>query len=144
MKNSIKYLLGGAIAYYAFVYFRKGSAAKTLNVKLRTIKLQPISEAALIIEIINPNNASLNINSITADVSINNFALSTLNYQQPATIQANSSRNFELRLKINPLEAFTFIANLFTSKKINEISLNGTVSAEGFTAPINITQNLTK
>ena len=144
MKNGIKYLLGGAIAYYAFVYFRKGSAAKTLNVKLRTIKLQPISEAALIIEIINPNNASLNINSITADVSINNFALSTLNYQQTATIPANSSRNFELRLKINPLEALTFIANLFTSKKINEINLNGTVSAEGFTAPINITQNLTK
>jgi len=144
MKNSIKYLLGGAIAYVAYIYFRKGSAAKTLNIKLRTIKLQPISEAAIILDIINPNNANLNINSITADVNINNFALSTLNYQLPATIPANSSKSFELRLKINPLEAITFLASLFTSKKINQINLKGTVSAEGFTAPIDITQNLTK
>lgn len=144
MKNSIKYLLGGAIAYYAYVYFRKGSAAKTLNIKLQTLKLKPISEAAVIVEIINPNNASLNINSITADVLVNDYALSTVNYQQPTTIPANSSKTFELRIKINPLDAITFIASLFTSKKINVISLKGTVSAEGFTAPIDITKNLTK
>jgi LEA14-like dessication related protein len=144
MKNSFKYLLGGALAYYAFKYFRKGSAAKTLNIKLQTIKLNPISQAAVMLEIINPNNADLNINSITADILVNDYALSTVNYQQPATIAANSSKTFELRIKINPLDAVTFIASLFSSKKINVINLKGTVSAEGFTAPINITQNLTK
>ena len=144
MKNGIKLLLGGALAYYAFKYFRKGEAAKTLNIKLSTIKLNPISQAAVMLEIINPNNAELNINSITADLSINDYALSTLNYQQPATIPANSSKTFELRIKVNPLEAITFLANLFTSKKINVVNLKGTVSAEGITAPINITQNLTK
>ena len=144
MKNGLKLLLGGAIAYYAFKYFRKGSAAKTLNIKLSTLKLQPISQAAVMLEIINPNNADLNINSITADLSINDFALSTLNFQQPATIPANSSKTFELRLKINPLEAITFLADLFKNKKVNLVNVKGTVSAEGIIAPIDITQNLAK
>jgi LEA14-like dessication related protein len=142
MNNVVKLLIGGAIAFYAFRFFRKGSAARTLNIKLRSIKLQPINEAALILEVINPNNSNLNLNSITADVLINNFALSTVNYQQPATIPANGSKTFELRIKINPIEAATFIANLFSSKKVNTINIKGIVSAEGITAPIDITQNL--
>jgi LEA14-like dessication related protein len=109
---------------------------------MRSIKLQPINEAALILEVINPNNSNLNLNSITADVLVNSFALSTVNYQQPATIPANGSKTFELRIKINPLEAATFIANLFSSKKVNTINIKGIVSAEGITAPIDITQNL--
>jgi LEA14-like dessication related protein len=144
MNNYVKLLLGGAIAFLGFKYFRKGAAAKTLNIKLRTLKLNPISQAAVILEIVNPNNATLNINSITADISVNNFALSTVNYQQPATIPANDSKSFELRIKINPLEAATFLTSLLSSKKVNQININGTVSAEGITAPINITQNLTK
>jgi len=144
MKNGIKLLFGAGLAYLAFKYYRKGASAKTLNIKLSTIKLNPISQAAVMLEIINPNNADLNINSITADISINDFALSTVNYQIPATIPANSSKTFELRIKINPLESITFLIDLFKSKKVNLINLKGTVSAEGITAPIDITQNLTK
>jgi LEA14-like dessication related protein len=142
MNNVVKLLIGGTIAFYAIRFFRKGSAAKTLNIKMRSIKLQPINEAAIILEIVNPNNSNLNLNSITADVLINNFAISTVNYQQPATIPANGSKTFELRIKINPIEAATFIANLFSSKKVNTINIKGIVSAEGITAPIDITQNL--
>jgi LEA14-like dessication related protein len=142
MNNVVKLLIGGAIAFYAFRFFRKGSAAKTLNIKMRSIKLQPINEAALILEVINPNNSNLNLNSITADILVNSFALSTVNYQQPAIIPANGSKTFELRIKINPIEAATFIANLFSSKKVNTINIKGIVSAEGITAPIDITQNL--
>jgi LEA14-like dessication related protein len=142
INNIVKVLIGGAIAFYAFRFFRKGSAARTLNIKLRSVKLRPISRAAIVLEVVNPNNTSLNLNSITADVSINNFALSTINYQQPAIIPANGSKTFELRIKINPLEAATFLANLFSSKKLGAITITGTVSAEGITAPINITQNL--
>jgi LEA14-like dessication related protein len=142
MNNVVKILIGGAIAFYAFRFFKKGSAARTLNIKLRSVKIRPISQAAIILEVINPNNSSLNLNSITADVLVNNFALSTINYQQPAIIPANGSKTFELRIKINPLEAATFIANLFKSAKLGTINIKGTVSAEGITAPIDITQNL--
>ena len=144
MNKAVKLILGAAVAFAAFKLFRKGSAAKTLNVKLRTVNLSPLSKAAVFLDIINPNNSDLNLNSITADILINDYALSTVNYQQAATIPANGSKTFELRIKVNPLEAATFLANLFSSKKVSTVSIKGTVSAEGITAPIDITQNLAK
>lgn len=143
MNNALKIILGLGIAYGAFRFFRKGQTAKTLNIKLRSLKLRPISKAAIVLEVINPNNESLNLNSIVADVIVNDFALSTVNYQQATTIPANGSKTFELRIKINPLESAAFLASLLTSSKnLGVVTLRGTVSGEGITAPINITQNL--
>lgn len=143
MNNALKIILGLGIAYGAFRFFRKGQTAKTLNIKLRSLKLRPISKAAIVLEVINPNNESLNLNSIVADVIVNDFALSTVNYQQATTIPANGSKSFELRIKINPLESAAFLASLLTSSKnLGVVTLRGTVSGEGITAPINITQNL--
>jgi LEA14-like dessication related protein len=143
MKKAIPYILGAGAIFLAFKYFRKAKAAATLNIKLRTIKLQPISKAAVVLEIINPTPASINFNSITADVLINDFALSTLNYQIATNIPANSSVMVNLGIKINPLEGLSFIANLLKNRgKLNNIKISGTVSGEGITAPINIEQPL--
>lgn len=143
MKNYLKYAIGLGVAYFAWKYFRKAKAATTLNIKLRTIKLQPISQAAISLEIINPTNASVNFTSIVADLIINDFALGTLNYQKPTMIPANGSINVDLRIKINPLESLTFIANLFKNRsKNNLIKISGNVSGEGVVVPINIEQNL--
>ena len=139
----IKILAATVVGYAAFRFLRKSKTAKVLNIKLRSIKIRPISQAALILEIINPTNESLNINSIVADVLINDFALSTINYQQATRIPANNSINLELRLKINPIEAAGFLTSLVTSKKLGVITIRGTVSGEGITAPILLTQNLT-
>lgn len=143
MNNAVKIILGGAIAYGAFRFFRKGQTAKTLNIKLRSLKLRPISKAAIVLEVVNPTNESLNLNSIVADVIVNDFALSTVNYQQPTRIPANGSKTFELRIKINPLESAAFLASLLSNKNLGVVTLKGTVSGEGITAPISITQNLT-
>lgn len=143
MNNALKIILGLGIAYGAFRFFRKGQTAKTLNIKLRSLKLRPISKAAIVLDVINPTNESLRLNSIVADVIVNDFALSTVNYQQATTIPANGSKSFELRIKINPLESAAFLASLLTSSKnLGVVTLRGTVSGEGITAPINITQNL--
>lgn len=143
MNNALKIILGLGIAYGAFRFFRKGQTAKTLNIKLRSLKLRPISKAAIVLDVINPTNESLNLNSIVADVIVNDFALSTVNYQQATTIPANGSKSFELRIKINPLESAAFLASLLTSSKnLGVVTMRGTVSGEGITAPINITQNL--
>lgn len=143
MNNALKIILGLGIAYSAFRFFRKGQTAKTLNIKLRSLKLRPISKAAIVLDVINPTNESLRLNSIVADVIVNDFALSTVNYQQATTIPANGSKSFELRIKINPLESAAFLASLLTSSKnLGVVTLRGTVSGEGITAPINITQNL--
>ena len=142
MNNTIKVIIGAGLAYAAFKFFRKGKTAKTLNIKIRSLKLRPFSKAAIVLEVINPTNETLNLNSIVADVLINDFAISTINYQQPTKIPANGSRNFELRIKINPLEGAAFIANLLASKTLGVVTVKGTVSGEGITAPILLTQNL--
>jgi LEA14-like dessication related protein len=143
MKNYLNFALGLGAAYFAYIYFRKARAAKTLNIKLRTIKLQPISQAAISLEIINPTNSNVNFTSIVADLIINNFALGTLNYQAPTIIPANSSINVDLRIKINPLESLSFIANLLQKQSENNvIKISGNVSGEGIVVPINIEQNL--
>ena len=136
-------MLGGGLLYLGIKYFRKAKAAATLNIKLRTIKLQPIKNAAVSLQIINPTPAAVGFDSITADILINDFALSTLNYQKPTLIPANGSVSIHLAIKINPLEGLTFIANLLSNKrKLNTIKVIGNVSGEGIVSPINIEQPL--
>ena len=136
-------MLGGGLLYLGIKYFRKAKAAATLNIKLRTIKLQPIKNAAVSLQIINPTPAAVGFDSITADILINDFALSTLNYQKPTLIPANGSVSIDLAIKINPLEGLTFIANLLSNKgKLNTIKVIGNVSGEGIVSPINIEQPL--
>jgi LEA14-like dessication related protein len=143
MKKILPYLIGGGLIFAAYKYFYKAKAAVTLNIKLRTIKLQPLSKAAVSLQIINPTPARINFNSITADLLINDFALSTLNYQKPTVIPANGSITIDLRIQINPLDGLSFVANLLSNKgKLNNIKIAGTVSGEGITAPILIEQPL--
>ena len=143
MKKILPYVLGGGLIYLAYKYFYKAKAAATLNIKLRTIKLSPIKNAAVSLQIINPTPAAINFDSITADLLINDFAVSTLNYQKHTLIPANGSVNVDLAIKINPLDGLTFIANLLANKgKLNTIKVAGSVSGEGIVAPINIEQPL--
>lgn len=143
MKNFLTYVLGAGAVYIAIQYFRKAKAATILNIKLRTIKLQPLSKAAVRLEIINPTNARVNFNSVVADLVINDFALGTLNYQKPTAIPANGTINVDLNIKVNPLESLSFIRTLFSNKnKSNTVKIVGNVSGEGVVVPINIEQNL--
>jgi len=132
-------------AYAAFHYGRKALAAKILNIKLRTVKLQPISAAAVTIEVINPTSTPITFDSVTTDVQVNGSALATLNYQKHTTIPANGSMQINLPIKINPIEGALFIASLLTKSKgsPNTISLMGTINGEGLSIPVAITQNLT-
>ena len=145
MKNLFPFIATGALAFLAYRFLRKGVAAKTLNIKLRTVKVRPISQAAIVLDVINPTNTAINISSVVADILINDFPISTVNYQQPTVIPANGSVSISLRIKINPLEAGQFLLRLLSSagRKLNKIRLTGTVSGEGIVAPINIEQNLT-
>lgn len=143
MKNYLNIILGAGAVFLAIQYFRKAKAAAVLNIKLRTIKLQPISNAAIVLEIINPTNSRINFNSIVADLIVNNIALGTVAYQQQTVISANSTINLDLRIKINPLEGLSFIRTLLSNRnKNNSVKIVGTVSGEGVLIPINITQNL--
>jgi hypothetical protein len=64
MNKLIPYLIGGGLLFAAYKYFFKAKAAASLNIKLRTIKLSPLSKASVSLQIINPTPASINFNSI--------------------------------------------------------------------------------
>jgi LEA14-like dessication related protein len=141
-KTYLYYLLGAGALYFGYRYFGKAKAAQTLNVKLKTLNLSDLTRASVVLDIINPNNAAININSIVADLNVNDFALSTLSFQGARTIPANNSISLELMIKINPLDTALFLANMLKAKKVNSVAIKGTISGEGISVPISIVQNL--
>lgn len=143
MKKYILYLGLAAGLWYAMKFGKKAIAGKNLNVKIRTLKLNPISSAAVVVEIINPTNFAISFDSITTDCSIDGNAISTLNYQKNTSVPANSTININLPIQINPLESAMFLATLIKNKfKVKTISLTGTINGEGLNIPINITQTI--
>jgi LEA14-like dessication related protein len=132
-----------AAAYFAFKFTRKGIAAKNLNVKIRNLKLSPIDQAAVILEIINPTNFDISFNSIVTDLSLNGSAVSTLSLQRNTTIAGNKSVEIALPIKLNGFEILMFIKDFIAAKgKIKKVSLTGNINGEGFIIPINIEQNI--
>jgi len=134
-------LLAGA--YFAFKFARKGIAAKNLNVKIKTLKLDPISQAAIVLEIINPTNFDISFNSIVCDLKLNGSAISTLSYQKNTTIAGNATITIALPIKLNGFEILLFLKDFISAKgKLKQIALTGAVNGEGFVIPINIEQNI--
>jgi len=131
------------LAYLGFKYAKKGFAAKVLNTKIRSIRLNPISKAALIVEIINPSSTPVSFNSITLDLLVDGFALSTLNYQKPTTVDGNNSIQINIPFKINPLEGVQFLASFLTNKnKTKIVAVSGSINGEGFVIPVDIKQTI--
>jgi LEA14-like dessication related protein len=134
-------LLAGA--YFAFKFGKKGIAAKNLNVKIRTLKLDPISQAAIVLEIINPTDFDISFNSIVCDLTLDNNAVSTLSVQRLTNIPANNSIEVALPIKLNGFEILLFIKDFIKAKgKVKKVGLIGNINGEGFIIPILIEQNL--
>ena len=142
MKKILPYILLAG-AYAAYFFTKKGIAAKNLNVKIRSLKLDPISQAAVIIEIINPTDYPITFNSIVCDLSLDNNAVSTLSVQKTTTIQGNKSLEVALPIKLNGFEILMFIKDFITAKgKIKKVALSGSINGEGFIIPVKIEQNI--
>jgi LEA14-like dessication related protein len=142
MKKVLPFILLAA-AYFAFKFTRKGIAAKNLNVKIRNLKLSPINQAAVILEIINPTDFAISFNSIVTDLSLNGNAVSTLSIQKATTIGANKSIEIAMPIKLNGFEILMFIKDFISAKgKLKQVSLTGSINGEGFIIPINIEQNI--
>ena len=142
MKNLLPIGILGLLAYFGLKFAKKGFAAKVLNVKIRSIRLQPISKAALIVEVINPSSTDVTFDSITLDLLVNGFALSTLNYQKPTRILGNNSVQINIPFKINPIEGVQFLASLITNKNQKTLAVSGSINGEGFVIPVDIKQPL--
>ena len=142
MNKFLSYGIIGLLAYFGLRYAKKGFTAKVLNTKIRSIRLNPLSKTALIVEIINPTCTAITFNSITLDLVVNGFALSTLNFQKPTRIDGNSSVQINIPFKINPLEGVQFLTSLFTTKGQRTVAVTGSINGEGFVIPVDLKQSL--
>jgi hypothetical protein len=139
VKKILPYGILALAGYFAWKYFKKGVASKLLNVKIRRLNLFPLKSANLEVDIINPTNSSINFDSITLDLSVNDFPISTLNYQKNTTISGNGVTTIKMPIVINPLESGQFVFNLLSNKgKVKTIKVNGTINGEGILIPINV------
>jgi LEA14-like dessication related protein len=142
MKKILPFILLAG-AYFAFKFAKKGVAAKNLNVKIRSLKLDPISQAAVIIEIINPTDFDISFNSIVCDLKLDDSAVSTLSIQKNTIIPANKSVEIALPIKLNGFEILLFIKDFLSAKgKIKKVALTGNINGEGFIIPVNIEQTI--
>jgi LEA14-like dessication related protein len=142
MNKFLSYGIIGLLAYFGLRYAKKGFTAKVLNTKIRSIRLNPLSKTALIVEIINPTSTAITFNSITLDLVVNGFALSTLNFQKPTRIDGNSSVQINIPFKINPLEGVQFLTSLFRTKGQRTVAVTGSINGEGFVIPVDLKQSL--
>lgn len=143
MKKYLPYGILALAGYFAWKYFRKGVAGKLLNVKVRRLNLFPLKSANLEVDIINPTNSSINFDSITLDLSVNDYPISTLNYQKNTTISANGVTTIKMPIVINPLESGQFVFSLLSTKgKVRNIKIDGTINGEGIVIPVNVTNQL--
>ena len=139
VKKILPYGILALAGYFAWKYFKKGIAGKLLNVKIRRLNLFPLKSANLEVDIINPTNSSINFDSITLDLSVNDYPISTLNYQKNTTISANGLTSIKMPIVINPLESGQFVFNLLTNKgKVKNIKVNGTINGEGIVIPVSV------
>ena len=144
MNKYLKLLAYLGLGYYAYRFFAKGFvASKILNIKVRNLNLRPINKASIVVELINPSSQTLRWDSMSFDVSIDDFAIGSLNYLKSGVISANSSTTINLPIQINPVESLTFVAYLAKQNfKVKTISLKGSVNGEGFVIPVSVTQSI--
>jgi LEA14-like dessication related protein len=135
-------ILGLVAVYFGVKYFRKGIASKLLNVKIKGLNLLPLKSANIELNIINPTNGSISFNSLTFDLSINGYPVSTLNYQKFTQIPAFSTITVKLPISINIFDSGQFLISLIQTKKIKTVGLTGTISGEGLSIPVSIQNNI--
>jgi hypothetical protein len=135
-------ILGLVAVYFGFKFFKKGIASKLLNVKIKGLNLLPLKSANIELNIINPTNGSISFNAMVFDLTLNDYPVSTLNYQKLTNIPAFSTITVKLPISINIFDSGQFLINLISTKKVKSVGLNGTISGEGLSIPVSIKNNI--
>jgi LEA14-like dessication related protein len=135
-------ILGLVAVYFGFRYFKKGVATARLNVKIKNLNLLPLKSANIELNIINPTNGSVSFNAMVFDLRLNDFPVSTLNYQKFTNIPAFSTITVKLPISINVFDSGQFLINLISTKKVKTVGLTGTISGEGISIPVSIQNNI--
>lgn len=103
--------------------------------------LSPTLQAELIVQ--NTNNTSFNVMSIAASVTSNGTLIGNVSNFSPFQIPGNSQATIPLTLVLQPIAIVNNIIGIITGGSgQTELSITGSLNADGIQAPISLTYKL--
>lgn len=103
--------------------------------------LSPTLQAELIVQ--NTNNVSFNVMSIAASVTSNGTLIGNVSNFSPFQIPGNSQATIPLTLVLQPIAIVNNIIGIITGGSgQTELSITGSLNADGIQAPISLTYKL--
>ena len=139
-KNWTYYILGG-LGLYAISRFviNKKQAIRSLNVNVSKIDFNKKDLTFVVfVRIINPGNATMNINAIVGDIIWKGTYGAVMDYRTPIEIKPLEERTIQVPIKMNA-DLYSLIFDLIMGKGKGILTglfeIKGNVNAEGLVFP---------
>lgn len=141
MKKYLPYIAGG-VAFIALYFITRGRAAKKLLINFKDITIGKIEgvkipDIYVRFNVINPTNTPLSITSIAGQIFLNGYQFTTVQNLEKASIPANTTTVYSVKVSPPGLTAFLAIYKLIKDKKDAIIEFRGSVNTTGVIIPIN-------
>lgn len=138
-------LLLAAVGYGVIYYTGLGVAGNDLQVVFKGFSIDSITQFTVTLTIQNVSNATIQINSLAADVTVDTSDLGNVSYfGSPITIGANSQVDIPLKLNLSlfavPAIVKDIMNNLGNSYKI---SVDGNFNANNIPLPLHLSDTIT-
>jgi purine-nucleoside phosphorylase len=128
--------LGGYALYY---YSRLALAGNDLQVVFKGFGIQSISNYTITLTVQNTSNALIVLNSLAADVQINDSDLGNVSYfGSPIQIPANSQVDVPLTLNVSLLGVPAIVTQMLNNTGTYTINVLGTLNANGVVLPLKL------
>jgi len=139
MNKGVKFaLIGGAIAL-GYYYFKKLRASSKLLFYPKMIRLEGKTiknfKIVLDIEVNNPTNSDVNIDSLNILIKDSDKELGRIFVNTPKVITKNSTSLLSLPLVLSKINAYFFLYEIIAKGK-NKVTIEGTINSEGVPVPI--------
>lgn len=140
--KTIAAVLGiGALLYW----FNEKRAVKNIRVSLRGVKWTG-SQLVLILQVINPSNISLTVQSVLGDLFYNGNQVATIVNFKPQGVAAGQFSNIEVAMQLSPMALLNIIPIIRQAKengyKNINLAFDGQVRANNIVIPIKQTTQL--
>ena len=137
----IYWIIGGIAA---FIIYRKYKMANSLTYKINGFNISgDITAPVLVIslQIYNPTTVSADIQSINADLLVNNSIVGIVNSNEKQTIAANTSTIINIPISVNLTQAITDVIAIIKNKSAN-INVKGSLTVDFIPIPFDIQYNI--
>jgi LEA14-like dessication related protein len=120
---------------------RKAYTGSRLSLRVAGLKLNPISKAAITVDIINPTGTPLQLDAFVASIIYNGIDIATIDYRDRTTLKATGLMRIDIPIRISPLGAIQ-LGNEILKSGVNafkkfKFDIQGTINSEGLSIPFN-------